>query len=572
MIANTFRKLKIILSENDHKKMYIFLFLSLFAMILEILSVGLIIPLLNSLVSNDINFNFLKIFEELTIIQIVITLLIVYSLKAIFLTFFSYLETGFLANVRANLSNILFKLYINRPYDFHLKNNTSKLIRNISETNLLILIIRSLIILTNEFLVMMGISLFIIFFQPKISIFVVIFLSLIGFLFYKVVQTKIKLWGKIRTQTSAKLVKIQNESFRLIKEIKVLNRARNIIDKFIFDNRKIVHSESKHSFTSSLPRLWLEWLVISTFLTSILFMFLSGKNLSEIIVIIGVFTAAAFRIMPSLTRIMNSLYSILYNQTVLDNISEEIKSLGKEKNNILTKSSSRDEEFNKDLDHINNLDVSNLEFYYDKSNKIFNSANIKLEKGNVYGICGASGIGKSTFINLLLGFLKPTKGKIKYNDINIFENLRTWRDNIGFVPQEIFLFDGSILENILLHIGENKIDNQKLESVLINSNLQSFIKNLPEGLNTNIGEFGDKISGGQKQRIGIARAILNNPKVLILDEFTSSLDVKNEKKILEEISHLKKDKIIIIISHKISTLSHCDRIFKIENQTLVQSN
>ena len=301
-------------------------------------------------------------------------------------------------------------------------------------------------------------------------------------------------------------------------------------------------------------------------------MFLSGKNLSEIIVIIGVFTAAAFRIMPSLTRIMNSLYSILYNQTVLDNISEEIKSLGKEKNNILTKSSSRDEEFNKDLDHINNLDVSNLEFYYDKSNKIFNSANIKLEKGNVYGICGASGIGKSTFINLLLGFLKPTKGKIKYNDINIFENLRTWRDNIGFVPQEIFLFDGSILENILLHIGENKIDNQKLESALINSNLQSFIKNLPEGLNTNIGEFGDKISGGQKQRIGIARAILNNPKVLILDEFTSSLDVKNEKKILEEISHLKKDKIIIIISHKISTLSHCDRIFKIENQTLVQSN
>ena len=216
--------------------------------------------------------------------------------------------------------------------------------------------------------------------------------------------------------------------------------------------------------------------------------------------------------------------------------------------------------------------MSNLEFYYDKSNKIFNSANIKLEKGNVYGICGASGIGKSTFINLLLGFLKPTKGKIKYNDINIFENLRTWRDNIGFVPQEIFLFDGSILENILLHIGENKIDNQKLESALINSNLQSFIKNLPEGLNTNIGEFGDKISGGQKQRIGIARAILNNPKVLILDEFTSSLDVKNEKKILEEISHLKKDKIIIIISHKISTLSHCDRIFKIENQTLVQSN
>jgi ATP-binding cassette, subfamily B, bacterial PglK len=572
MIANTFRKLKIILSENDQKKMYIFLFLSLFSMILEILSVGLIIPLLNSLVSNDINLNFLKIFEELTIIQIVITLLIVYSLKAIFLTFFSYLETDFLANVRANLSNILFKLYINRPYDFHLKNNTSKLIRNISETNLLILVMKSLISLTNEFLVMMGISLFIVFFQPKISIFVVFFLGLIGFLFYKIVQKKIKLWGKIRTQTSAKLVKIQNESFRLIKEIKILNRAKNIIDKFIFDNRKIVHSESKHSFTSSLPRLWLEWLVINTFLTSILFMFLSGKNLSEIIVIIGVFTAAAFRIMPSLTRIMNSLHSILYHQTVLDNISGEIKNLGKEKNNILTKSSSTDERLKKDLVHVNNVDVSNLEFYYDKSHKIFDSTSIKLEKGNIYGICGASGIGKSTFINLLLGFLKPTKGKIKFNDINIFENLRTWRDNIGFVPQEIFLFDGSILENILLHISENKIDNHKLESALVNSNLQSFIKNLPEGLNTNIGEFGDKISGGQKQRIGIARAIFNNPKVLILDEFTSSLDIKNEKKILEEISHLKKDKIIIIISHKISTLSHCDRIFKIENQTLVQSN
>ena len=172
---------------------------------------------------------------------------------------------------------------------------------------------------------------------------------------------------------------------------------------------------------------------------------------------------------------------------------------------------------------------------------------------------------------MILGFLKPNNGKIKFNNKIIFENLREWRNNIGFVPQEIFLCDGTIKDNILLQLPEDKVDNVNLENSVRNANLDEFVKSLDNGLNTNIGEFGDKISGGQKQRIGIARSILNKPKVLILDEFTSSLDNSTEEKILNEISLLKKDKIIIIISHKLSTLSLCDKIFKLEKQTLFQT-
>ena len=170
-----------------------------------------------------------------------------------------------------------------------------------------------------------------------------------------------------------------------------------------------------------------------------------------------------------------------------------------------------------------------------------------------------------------MGFLQPLKGKILFNEENIFNNLRSWRNNIGLVPQEIFLFDGTIKENILLHLPEKEINKIDLDSSIKNANLDEFINSSDKGLDTGIGEFGDKISGGQRQRVGIARSILNKPKILILDEFTSSLDNNTEEKILGEISRLKKDKIIIIISHKLSTLSFCDKIYKLENQNFISN-
>ena len=538
MIFNTFIKLKSILDKKDYVKMYFFLVLSFFAMLIEILSVGLIIPFLNSLVNGEISLDLFRVFsfiEDLNINYIILVLIAVYSFKAIFLTFFSFLQSKYLATIRAGLSNKLFKLYLNRSYDFHLKNNTSKLIRNVGETNLIIVVIRSMITFINEFLVMFGISLFVIIFQPKISIIVVVTLSFVGYLFYRTVQNKMKFWGKIRTETSAKLVKTQNESFRLIKEIRILDRAKYIIEKFIFNNDKIVKSEFTHSFITSLPRLWLEWLVILTLLLSVTFMIIDEKNLSEIVVIIGVFTAAAFRIMPSLTRIMNAVQQILYHQIVLENVSKEIKNLNQDINLNIENKKSHDTKKN-----LNSIEIEDLGFYFNHEKTILRSINIKFEKGHIYGICGPSGSGKTTLINLILGFLEPKKGKIKFNDKNIFENLRAWRDNIGFVPQDIYLCDGTIKDNILLHLPENQIKKVDLEDSVRNANLEEFVKSLENGLDSNIGEFGDKISGGQKQRIGIARSILNKPKVLILDEFTSSLDNIAEEKILNEISLLKK--------------------------------
>ncbi len=569
MIVNTFVKLRLILEKKDFNKMYLFFILSFFAMFLEILSVGLIIPFLNSLVNGGIKleiFKYFNFFENLDISYIILILIGVYTFKTIFLTFISFLQSKYLGDIRAGLSNQLFKLYLNRSYEFHLKNNTSKLIRNVSETNLIVLVITAMITFINELFIMLGVSLFVIIFQPKISVIVVVTLSFLGYLFIKIIKNKNKLWGKIRTETIAQLVKTQNESFRLIKEIKILDRAKYILEKFIFDNSKIVRSELKHTFFSSLPRLWLEWLVILTFLLSVSFMILEGRGLSEIVVIIGVFTAAAFRIMPSLTRIMNSAQQILYHQTVLENISNEILTLDKnfEKSFELKKEHKTSK--TQDL-----LEVKDLGFYYNNEKTVLESINIKFEKGQVYGICGPSGSGKTTLINLILGFLKPKIGKIKFNDKNIFDNLREWRDNVGFVPQDIFLCDGTIKDNILLHLPENQINKKDLDDSVRNANLDEFVKSLENGLDTNIGEFGDKISGGQRQRIGIARSILNKPKILILDEFTSSLDSNAENKILNEISFLKKDKIIIIISHKLTTLNLCDKIFKLEKQTLIQT-
>ena len=368
MIVNTFVKLRLILEKKDFNKMYLFFILSFFAMFLEILSVGLIIPFLNSLVNGGIEleiFKYFNFFENLDISYIILILIGVYTFKTIFLTFISFLQSKYLGDIRAGLSNQLFKLYLNRSYEFHLKNNTSKLIRNVSETNLIVLVITAMITFINELFIMLGVSLFVIIFQPKISVIVVVTLSFLGYLFIKIIKNKNKLWGKIRTETIAQLVKTQNESFRLIKEIKILDRAKYILEKFIFDNSKIVRSELKHTFFSSLPRLWLEWLVILTFLLSVSFMILEGRGLSEIVVIIGVFTAAAFRIMPSLTRIMNSAQQILYHQTVLENISNEILTLDKnfEKSFELKKEHKTSK--TQDL-----LEVKDLGFYYNNEKTV----------------------------------------------------------------------------------------------------------------------------------------------------------------------------------------------------------
>ena len=564
------KKLQIILSKKQLKYVYFFIFLSFITMFLETIGIGLIIPFMQVLITDDVNqylIKFLNIFSiyptsKYNLVFILILLLaFVYTFKALFLTYTSYMQTKLLINLRFSLSNKLYDLYLNKPYSFHLNNNSSKLIRNINEIDLVVHVLKSLILLITEIVVFLGISTFVIIYEPKVSLIVILFLGSFGYLFFRSVQNKLKELGKTRQIRVGLSLKYLREGFGSIKDIKILQRSNELVKGFA-DNNKILNlCDFKNDFIDSLPRLWLEWLVVVGFILSILLMIFQGKELLYIVPLLGLFAAAAFRIMPSLTRIMNAIQSILYNRPTVDSIYKEFNK--KNFQNNINEISSKKIFLTKDII------LKKVNFKYSDSDPlILRDINLNIKNGTAIGLIGESGIGKTTLINIILGLIQPTSGDIYVDNINISKNIKSWQSQIGYVPQNVYLSDDTIKKNIAFALPEEKIDNIAVKKAVTNAKLDSLVNNLNNGLDTKVGEFGDRISGGQRQRIAIARALYVDPRILILDECTNSLDIDTERQIINEVNSLKGKKTIIMISHRSSTLENCDYIYKIDKEGL----
>ncbi len=562
--------MKMVLSKKQLGSFYFFIVLSFISMILETLGIGLIIPFMQTLVTDGMNqhvansLNFFNIYptSKYNLIFILIGVIaFVYTFKASFLTYFSYAQTKLLADLRTALKDKLYYIYLNKPYSFHLNNNSSKLMRNINEIDLVVFIFKSLILLINETVVFLGISAFIIFYEPKGSLIVILFLGLFGYIFFKKVRNKVREWGKTRQISSGLSLKYLQEGFGSIKDIKILQRSNELIEAFTKNNKKLNICERKEYFIESLPKLWLEWLVVIGFVILIFLMIFQGKELLQIVPLLGLFAAAAFRIMPSLARVLNAVQGILYNRPAIDSVYKEFNQENSRNgiNNLSLKKIFLNKEIN----------LQNINFKYSDSGPfVLKDINLNIKNGSTIGIIGESGIGKTTLINIILGLIEPTSGSIKIDGTSISENIKSWQSQIGYVPQNIYLADDTIKKNIAFALPEEKIDNNLVKKAVTNARLDKLIDSLDEGLNTNIGEFGDKISGGQRQRIAIARALYTDPKILILDECTNSLDLETEKQIINEVNSFKGNKTIIMITHRPSTLESCDYIYKVDKEGL----
>ena len=536
-------------------------------MLLETIGIGLIIPFMQALITEGVNkdiaefLNIFKIFPKSKSNLILILILILataYTFKASFLTYFSYIQTKLLVDLKVSLSDRLYSIYLNKPYSFHLNNNSSKLIRNVNEIDIIVYVIRTLILLINEIVVFLGISIFIILYEPVGSLTVILFLGAIGYLFFKTVQTRAKAWGETRQIHAGLSLKYLQEGFGSIKDIKILQRSDELIKNFTSNNKIINLSEFKKDFIDSLPRLWLEWLVVIGFFLLIFVLTFQGKELFYIVPILGLFAAAAYRIMPSLTRIMNAIQGLIYNHTVVDTVYREFNVKNLQSNiNKIKKS--------KEIFLDKEINLKNINFKYsDTAPFILKDISMSIKKGTTVGLIGESGIGKTTLINMILGLVEPSTGKVEIDGVNIFENVESWQKNIGYVPQNVYLSDDTIKKNIAFALPDNKIDYNAVKKAATNAQLDNLIANSTNGLDTKVGEFGDRISGGQRQRIAIARALYKDPKILILDECTNSLDLETEKQIINEVNFLKGKKTIIMITHRLSTLENCDQIYKID--------
>ena len=556
-------KILSVLNKKQKKFFYLFFFLSFFSLGFEILGLGLIIPFLEvminssrtdtylSFINNYIEHDFKK--NDL-IIFFTISFFVIYSIKVIFISAYNYFLIKFFYDLKTNLSNKLFQIYLSKPYIFFKQNNSANLIRNLDDSRYIMILFRSILTIFVETTFFVGLILFLIYLEPQITSISLIFFGTLSFLFYKFIQNKAGFWGDQRASYDGKKIKSIMHGVGGIKEIKILGKENFFFNNYSENNFFSNYYSLKQDFVLNIPRHLLEWLTIIFLLSFVLININVDKQISKLIPLIGLYSVAIYRILPSINKIVSSLQTVKFCLPTIKPFINEFEDLRIINLNGQKKSESSTFDFQ------DSIEIKQLEFNYENSDKVLVDINFKIKKGDFIGIAGKSGTGKTTLMNLILGLYKPINGEILVDKKNINNNLFQWQNKIGYVPQNIYFADTSIKKNIAFGCEEKKIDEAKIIQCLKITNLYDYVFQLEKNIDTNLGELGDRFSGGQKQRIGIARALYHNPEILILDEFTNSLDKENEIKIANEVKNFKDKKTTIIISHSKEVLNLCDNI------------
>ena len=568
------KNINILLTQNQKKQCVFLFFGSIISSFFELIGIGsipvfaMIIIDLNLIKSKFPSFVDQNLLDQFSQNQMALfgalALVIIFSLKNLYLALMAYFQGKVTKTLRSNLGLRLFKTYINTRYIFHLQRNPAELLRGITaDVNNTIDLILSIIILFREILLLVLVFSLLFYADPFISFSVFVFLTSFVGLFFFLTKKRLKTIGKMIQYFAGRQIKIVNQGFGAIKEVKILNKEK-YVEKIFKQN--IDEIEKNHLivfFLNAMPRLFLEVIsVIAVVVVSTISVFMYAST-ALMIPLIALLAVSAVRLIPAFGAIAMSLTTIRAKIPAFDFVSKEISEL--ENTNIIL-----NQENEKEIKFFKDIHVKKVNFRYPNTNAYsIIDFNLSINSGKKIGFIGSSGAGKSTFVNLLLGLLQPTDGKILIDGKDISENLRNWQSQIGYVSQDIYLLDDTIRNNIAFGQSSTSINSEYLLSAIKTAQLENFVNSLPNGEETIIGNRGVKISGGQKQRIGIARALYNKPRVLIFDEATSSLDLENERKIMDKIYQSNKELTFIIISHRNNTVKNCDLIYVFDNGKLI---
>ena len=570
-MTKTLKKINFLLSKDQRKKLIILTLLLFVGMILEFFGLGILIPVINILLdSNAFTQNeYLKSFREFFpqisdqkfILSLLLIIVIFYVVKTCFLVLLAFKQNRFLSFLRSSVTNKLFSSYLNQPYKYHLKVDSSNLVKNLQiEAGYFFTFITSLINVFIEGGLILSIFITLVIIEPFGTIALAFFLLFLTLIFYKLTKKKLALWGQTRQLLDLNSAKIITEGLGAIRDLIISGRVDFYVKKFNDLSFKKARITSNHILFTQLPRFYFELASISGLVLFISILIITGKSTTTLITTLGVFVAGVFRALPSLNRLVTSIQNLKFYNSSVDIIYNELISF----NSVNNKQS-----LNYRLDFQSKISIENVTFKYgDKT--VLEDISFEIFKHQCIGIIGESGAGKSTLVDLIVGLQKPNKGKILIDDIDLNDISDEWMAYIGYISQNIFLVNDTIGNNIAFGIPKDQIASSKIDEVISQVQLTSYIDELPDGLQTKVGERGIQISGGQKQRIGIARALYLNPDVLILDEATSALDNETEESILNLIELFKKTKTIIIISHNIQNLKFCDKIYRIEDNKITK--
>ncbi len=584
--TSLFQKLNYIFDKKQKGSFVVLAVMILIGGVFETLGVSMLIPAVNAIMQPDLVREKIEKFPALShfltqdlqlntdaklLCALFGFLIGLYVVKNLYLLLLAYKQNRFIARARNDMISRVMREFLNRPYEEYLGADIPTVFRitdgDIPHTFSLVL---ALLQLMTECVVSLFLVIYLIRVNWQMTLLLMLVLALLTLWNAKVLKKKLNAIGKRNQDIQSRIAKWRIQSIYGLKDVKVLNRQDFFIRNYYESGKVGAELATKYAVLNNLPHLVIETIFMATILGFMMALLTSGQNLSAFLPQLMAFGVAAIRVMPSANRINTYMTEIAYEQPSLDFVYENLTDAMKTNKKMAAE---RAKVAGGALHLEKEIRLEGITFRYpDGDRNIFTDASMVIPKGKSVGIKGASGAGKSTIVDILLGLLHVQKGEITCDGANIFSNYESWLSQIGYIPQSIYLIDESIRDNIAFGIDEREIDDARIREVAAEAQLLEFIDSLPEGLDTKIGDRGVRLSGGQRQRIGIARALYHNPEILVFDEATSALDNETEAALMGAINSFHGRKTMIIIAHRLNTIENCDLIYEVKGEKITRSS
>ncbi len=571
-INKIFSQLGYILDHKQKVELFGVLFFIIFTTLIELIGVTVIYPFIQILMDSSViqENKYLKMIYDIGgfdgtnsfIIFVSVMFIFIYLIKNAFIIVSYNFQYKFTFINQKKMASKMLRCYLKQPYIFHLNHNSAELIRSINtDISMMFQAILAILGLIAEILVCLVLGIYLVYQDLMMTMVVAMVLVLFAAIFLKRFKNYLGHIGDEDRKYSLGIVKWLQQSFNGLKETMIMHRESFFISQFEEQYDKWADLEKIYRILQMIPKPIMEFLCLSAIMLAIIIKVVSGTDMATFVSTISVFAVAAFRLLPSFNRITGYISAISFYYPAFEAVYNELKQI-----DDIESAAAKDRSKETTLEYKKEIRFDNVSFKYPQGEKeVLSEICLNIPKNSSVALIGPSGAGKTTLADILLGVLEPVKGNVYVDDVDVFENKSLWQEKVGYIPQTIYLMDDTIRNNIL-YGAKQEPDDTKIEKAIKEAQLSDFIKTLPKGLDTEIGEGGMRLSGGQRQRIGIARALYNDPEVLVLDEATSALDGDTEKAVMESIDALSGTKTLIIIAHRLTTVKQCNIKYMVSNR------